>query len=171
VICSPRAFTAQEDRWHSEQRALRWADQVACDLVGALVRNHGARIVVSSTWRSGKADCDKVLGRYGLAEALHENWRTGFDDERLRGREIATWLMENGNPPYIILDDDSDMLPDQMPWLVSTCSLNGMMLADYDKADKLLAQAIEARRAETLEAAPSPDESAVPQGCAQGDLS
>jgi len=33
------------------------------------------------------------------------------------------------------------MLPDQMPWLVHTCPINGMMLADYDKADKLLAQA------------------------------
>lgn len=139
VICSPRAFVAQEGRWFGEHRALRWADQVACDLVRLLLEKHSAWLVVSSTWRGSRQQCDKVLGRYRLSRFLHADWRTGEDENRFRGNEIAEWLAEHGNPPFIILDDDSDMTPEQMPWLVNTCSMNGLMLMDYEKADKLLA--------------------------------
>jgi hypothetical protein len=142
VICSPRAYVAQAERWNGH-RAIRWADQVACDLVGCLLGKHGAKLVISSTWRRSKDECDKVLGRYGLVPYLHSDWRTGEDQAGIRGNEIAAWLAANGSPPFIILDDDSDMLPEQMPWLVNTCSLNGMMLADFEKADALLRRHLE----------------------------
>ena len=140
VICSPRAFTAQEEVWGRAHRALRWADPIACYLVRKLLVKHQAILVVSSTWRSSRDQCDRVLGFHDLLPFLHDDWRTGEDPERMRGREIAAWLAEHENPPFIILDDDADMLPEQMPWLVNTCPLNGLMLLDYDKADKLLAE-------------------------------
>lgn len=140
VICSPRAFLAQEEVWGSAQRALRWADPLACYLVRRLLVKHQAILVVSSTWRACRDQCDRVLGFHELIEFLHDDWRTGEDPERFRGHEIAAWLTEHDNPPFIILDDDSDMLPEQMPFLVNTCSMNGLMLADFDKADKLLAE-------------------------------
>lgn len=140
VICSPRAFTAQEGRWcGTEYRALRWADPIACDLVQRLASKHHAKVVVSSTWRSSRDQCDQILGRYRISKFLHRDWRTGEDKDRFRGREIDAWLETHGRPPFIILDDDSDMLPEQMPFLVNTCSMNGMMLSDFDKADKMLA--------------------------------
>ncbi len=138
VICSPRAFIAQEIRW-SDRRALRWADQVACDMVYRLLVKFQARLVISSTWRNMVDECNKVLGHYGLSPFLHDDWRTGNDDKRHRGTEIAAWLDKNGNPPFIILDDDSDMTEAQTPWLVLTDSLNGMMLHDFTKAEELLA--------------------------------
>ncbi len=140
VITSPRAFTAQEERWGRDNRELRWADPIACDLVGRLLAKHDAILVVSSTWRASLAQCSVILGRYDLDRYLHDDWRTGEDPQRHRGNEIQAWLDEHGSPPFIILDDDTDMTPEQMPWLVATCSINGMMLADYDKADKLLAE-------------------------------
>lgn len=139
VICSPRAFVAQEKRWQGMR--LRWADQVACDMVLKLLTDHDAILVVSSTWRASLAHCTEVLGRYRLERFLHDDWRTGRDPKGFRGHEIAAWLNEHGNPPYIILDDDSDFTPEQQPWHVHTCCMNGMMLADYEKANNLLAQA------------------------------
>jgi hypothetical protein len=138
VICSPRAYVAQEDRWLGDQWPLRWADQVACDLVTRLLTLHGAKLVISSTWRQMEGPCQKVLGRYGLARFLHSDWRTGEDEKRFRGAEIAAWLSANGNPPFIILDDDSDFTAEQLPWLVNTDSIEGMMLKDFEKADELL---------------------------------
>jgi hypothetical protein len=139
VICSPRAFTAQAERWQRPQRELRWADPVACDMVRLLLTKHQASLVISSTWRASREQCDVILGRYEMLPFLHDDWRTGEDPQRFRGNEIAEWLAAHGHPPFVILDDDADMLPEQMPWLVHTCSINGMMLADYGKADCLLA--------------------------------
>jgi hypothetical protein len=138
VICSPRAFVAQEDRWTGDQRWLRWADQVACDFVLRLLTRHSAKLVISSTWRHMEEPCRQVLGQYNLDRFLHGDWRTGEDKKRFRGNEIAAWLAANGSQPFIILDDDSDFTPEQMPWLVNTDSTEGMMLKDFDKADKLL---------------------------------
>jgi hypothetical protein len=37
-----------------------------------------------------------------------------------RGEEIEYWLQENWVDRYCIIDDDSDMLPEQMPYFVKT---------------------------------------------------
>ncbi len=76
VICSPRAFVGQADRW-THDRSLRWADQVACDMVHRLLSDHQASLVISSTWRHMEASCFEVLNRYDLTPFLHDDWRTG----------------------------------------------------------------------------------------------
>lgn len=139
VICSPRAHVAQAKRWVGpEYSALRWADPVACDLVLQLAEKHAAKIVVSSTWRGMETRCRQVLDRYKLSLHLHADWCTGYDPKRYRGNEVREWLDAHGNPPFVILDDDSDFDEDQRLFLVLTDGLNGMMLDKFDAADKLL---------------------------------
>lgn len=151
VICSPRAFTAQEKRWSGrEYHELRWADPVACDLVGRLAERFNCWIVVSSTWRSSLAACTKILGRYKLDKHLHDDWRTGKDPQSYRGKEVRTWLAEHGNPPYLILDDDSDFDADMSVNLVKTDGLEGMMLRHFAAAERHL-EAITARATQESE--------------------
>lgn len=137
VICSPRAYIAQEQRWHGNS-AIRWADPVACDLVLRLLEKHVAWLVISSTWRDIPDRCRIVLDRARLSLFLHDDWRTGRDEKGYRGNEVREWLSSHGNPPYIILDDDTDFDEDQRPNLIVTDSHNGMMLDEFEAADRLL---------------------------------
>lgn len=105
-----------------------------------LVAVTDAQIVMSSTWRLGGREDSGVrkLKRAGALDRLHKDWRTVdlpnriqngvlLPDQR-RGREIAEWL---GRHPevehYVILDDDSDMLPEQMPRFVQTSFDTGLL--------------------------------------------
>jgi hypothetical protein len=60
-----------------------------------------------------------------------------------RGDEIAAW-MENARVAffrvvrYVILDDDSDMLPEQLPFHVKTTNARGLQHADADRAIAIL---------------------------------
>lgn len=80
--------------------------------VNEVVSSTGARIVLSSSWRlDGKERMAEIFGAVGLP--------TDFDmtpvfRNRIRGEEIAAFLSEHPCDRYVIVDDDSDMLPGQM---------------------------------------------------------
>ncbi len=66
--------------------------------------------------------------------------RTGHDASRIRGREIAAWLAAHpAVTTYAIVDDDSDMLPEQMPRFVQTGYELGLEQAHADRLAALLA--------------------------------
>ncbi len=86
--------------------------------VAALVREFGAQVVVSSTWRV--ADCRPTLVEAGLpADCFHADWRTAIlpasrnaetgemlpAERARRGDEIAEHARRNGITKYLILDD------------------------------------------------------------------
>lgn len=106
---------------HTTARNGRAAlDEVAIRLIGGIVRTAGAKVVLSSTWRK-HADWED----YGPALDLPIIDRTpscsGF-----RGEEIAKWLLEHPEvESYAIIDDDSDMLPEQKSFFVHTSGLDG----------------------------------------------
>lgn len=145
VICSPRAHCAQQSRWHGEQRWLAWADPIACDLVKRLCDEHRARLVISSTWRTMVGPCNQVLGRYDLFEHLHNDWRTNeARAEQAAGSlsrpwEINDWLSRNGDPEFIILDDDSFAWDGRQldRWIQTDCQ-EGMSFAAFAKAEERL---------------------------------
>jgi hypothetical protein len=92
----------------------------------------GCRIVVSSTWRLNCATPDndgselgQKLGEHGLRNFLFRpSWRTPSGGQ-CRGEEIAAWLKAHPEiTDYMIIDDDSDMLPGQP--LVKTHGHDGM---------------------------------------------
>ena len=93
-------------------------DPAAMAVVAALVRDFGARIVVSSTWRVD--DCRATLVAGGLpGECFHPDWRTAIPDSSRdpetgamlaadragRGGEIAEHARRNGIARYLVLDD------------------------------------------------------------------
>jgi hypothetical protein len=113
---------------------------VRIGLVARLAREADAKIVVSSSWRTGRLENTvKLLTEAGagcLAPYItSETPRLGTGK---RGDEIAAWLAKQGDVEcYVILDDDSDMLPDQP--FVHTSMACGFGLDDYLDALAILA--------------------------------
>lgn len=112
-----------------------------------LVKNTGAKIVVSSTWRKQGLKTMKDLFRHRKIDAeiidvtpVLEPTSLLLYGNDIRGIEIENWL--SGHPQvenYVIIDDDSDMLPEQMSHFVQTDS--GIGLAEekaYEKALQIL---------------------------------
>lgn len=106
--------------------SLAMFDPVALGLLRAFCETSGAVLVLSSTWR------------------LHHSWREVGDALLLplvgqtprllgpRGKEIAHWLDQQPEPVrYAILDDDSDMLPSQMPYFVRVPGDNGFTWPEF----------------------------------------
>lgn len=97
---------------------VRGLDDFRVKLVSDLAIQHGAKIVISSTWREywSLPDLRTLLQKYGMDPKVeiidqtpksyeHVGW--GFGPKRgERGDDIALWLEQNGNPKcYLILDD------------------------------------------------------------------
>jgi hypothetical protein len=123
------------DCWERLRGSRHKIDREKVALLNEIVAETGCRIVVSSTWRigvgQGKGGCRDILRSYGLKARFRRDWRTPEirDDDHavpMRGTEIADWLSRNGSPPYAIVDDDSDMLPEQMPRFVQTTFQSGL---------------------------------------------
>lgn len=109
--------------WHSGNNRYLPPEKVA--LVREVCERSGCVVVVSSTWRFSDTTADQ-LRRVGLP--LHEDWRTPYKNDmrgsiimgQRRGVEIGRWLARHDVAAYAIVDDDSDMLLEQMPFFVKT---------------------------------------------------
>lgn len=118
------------------------------ELVGRLfrvVQATGCKIVLSSTWRNSEASVEELRDA-GIMDLCHEDWRTGIAPlkrqgciiiSRVRGTEIAEWLSRHPEvETYAIVDDDSDMLPNQRERFVQTSFHDGLL---DEHADRLIA--------------------------------
>lgn len=120
--------------------------------VAALVREFGARVVVSSTWRV--ADCRPTLIDAGLpADCFHSDWCTAIlptsrdpetgemlPAERAgRGGEIAEHAARNGITDYLILDD-VEVGPAHAGHHVRPDATHGLREADGVLARRLLSR-------------------------------
>ena len=140
VIQSPRYCVAiNETGW------LSAFEPAAMHMVRNLIRDAKAKIVISSSWRIGQKDSRELkqifrcCGFKEIATAFHEDWRTPEINGMTRGHEISDWLSKHPQVErYLILDDDSDMLPEQQSSFVQTDYQNGITLQNYDAARKML---------------------------------
>ena len=119
-------------------------DPIACDLVNRVLRECDAYIVMSSTHRQHFPDDGRKLENLqNYLAAL------GVDGHRLigwtprlgtpRGIEIKYWLDKNpGWERFVIVDDDSDMLPEQMEYFVKTDNAIGVTIQTYRKMRQIL---------------------------------
>ena len=140
VICLHSAYNASGQ--------TDWSDSACCDRVRALAERFGLRIVVSSSWRMHWERTMDLLHRRDLARFLHDIAPAtsfanrvspgGIELANVRGQEIENWLIENGHRPYLILDDDSDMLSHQFPRFVRCPTYEGFGTAEYIEAGRKL---------------------------------
>lgn len=100
----------------------------------------GSQIVLSSAWRGGedlerKLDASFVFVAWpkavdGMWQERIQTRHVDGSTKRLdgkRGEEIAEWLSRHPEVErYAIVDDDSDMLPEQLPFFVKTTFETGM---------------------------------------------
>ena len=94
-------------------------------------------IVVTSTWRS-KENYKECLINGGLREGIEILGRTPDFYDQPRGAEIQAYIDEHPEINYyIIIDDDSDMLPEQMSHFIQTDYKVGFNLNDFEKFEKI----------------------------------
>jgi hypothetical protein len=120
------------------------------DALNHILENTNAKIVVSSTWRmSGKKVIEDMFFERNMNLAYSEFFDITPDhaqpqpsglwlaDER--GAEIQAWL--DAHPEvtnYVIIDDQSDMLPSQMNNFVKVNQWHGLTMQDANNAIKIL---------------------------------
>lgn len=133
------------------QRILDDIDPKSVEHLNILVKNTGAKVVVSSTWRLGRTveQLQEILVRNGFeGEVIGKT-----DDLRprdgggyiLRGNEILKWLETHNEKhfgcdaiSYVIFDDDSDMLFWQKDNFIQTDPYCGLTPSDVWRATKIL---------------------------------
>lgn len=124
-----------EGRSHDEASAIANMDPNAVERIMRIVKETGAEIVVSSTWRFDDSICYK-LRFMGIPQIYGI---TPGTVKRYRGEEIKLWLDEHPEViDYVIIDDDNDMLDEQDSHLVQTSWLTGITDYDVEKAINIL---------------------------------
>ena len=128
VLNSSRTCLAFGDYPHGlDDASVAKFDPVSLRLVRNLCRAAGLVIVLSSAWRRIHKFSDvaaaldlPIVGATPMSE-------TGF-----RGGEIAEWLADHPEvSSWAIIDDDTDMLPGQLPRFVRTAGQDGMLWSDF----------------------------------------
>jgi hypothetical protein len=132
VVLNGRALWATGNNRHLPPVKIALIREV-CDRTGCV-------IVVSSTWRYSDTTAD-MLRHAGLP--LHADWRTDWRNDYVgslivgqrRGMEIFRWLAKHPDVSYAIIDDDSDMLPEQRDRFVQTKFEDGV---ERDHVERLV---------------------------------
>lgn len=100
--------------------ALWPLDPYMAFMVGKIQLDTGCEIVLSSSWRwseDGVAKVRKLVNLLDITPKINGS----------RGEQIQAWLDKHPEvTAYAILDDDSDMLPEQLPNFFQTTFDNGL---------------------------------------------
>jgi hypothetical protein len=76
---------------------------------------------------------------YGKTPTLERRKMSGLYEGVPRGKEINAWLSGQELPyNYVILDDNSDMLPDQKNNFINTSPFVGLTSHDAEEAIRIL---------------------------------
>ena len=120
--------TLTDENWNER----KWEPNLV-EMLKRIIKETGAEIVLSSTWRRIESYCDIIkndmkINYIGKTPVL---WKK-------RGIEIQTWLDENpGVEKFVILDDDSDMVH-LMDHLLQTDGEFGLTEEIADEAIEML---------------------------------
>lgn len=106
-------------------------DPACVERVNRILRETGAKLVVSSSWRS-MSDLKEIFEGVGLPTefdvtpyAIYIYSKYEYNDVNpmfWRGSEIKYYLNRHTPGRYVIIDDDCDMLDEQMDYFINTCS-------------------------------------------------
>ena len=131
VLCTHRTMTI-EHSWE-------W-DTVGIRMLNKLLEKYDYQLVLSSTWRYG-GNSSMLLRSHGFKN-IHKDDATPNIALEKRGVEIKAWL--DAHPEikhYAILDDDSDMLPEQKQFFVQTCGMNGYLIEHHTHLESIMKRA------------------------------
>lgn len=127
--------------------SLATLDPAKCDQLARIVRETGATVILSSTWRLFPGPARDKLVRWLMTRGViifsqTQDLTSEFGHSMIRGHEIARWMADHAtkfpNPRFVILDDDSDMNKDQFPFFVQTSMKTGLTADLADKAISIL---------------------------------
>lgn len=122
---------------------------ISVQAVEWLIENADAHIVVSSSWRQGltleglRDVLEHDFGSRVIAERVIDKTKN-TDIHEMRGHQIKHWIDFRAKElgieveKYVILDDDSDMLPKQKKHFVQTNLDSGFTVKDCEKAIEIL---------------------------------
>jgi hypothetical protein len=121
------------------------ASPVAVAALNRILREAGAQIVVSSSWRKfGRRYLDRCFARWKVQSPIFSMTPDMSRQQRVisigapRWLEIDTWLRTTGTPrKFVILDDEHDMGPLQ-PYLIQSTFQQGLTEELADKAIAML---------------------------------
>ena len=123
-------FKSEHYRKHQENWEKSMFDPECVARVNRILEATGAKLVVSSSWRSMK-DLKEIFEGVGLptdfditphADRIYSREEYAYDSPVFwRGNEIKYYLDRHPADNYVILDDDSDMLPHQIKHFIRTC--------------------------------------------------
>jgi phosphoserine phosphatase len=127
-------------------RNNRYIPPEAVALLNEVCKRTGCIVVISSTWRIVEPFVRGMLKKAGFSGEFAKDWKTphgvmvgSLQLSERRGHEIADWL---GRHPeverYAIIDDDSDMLPEQRPFFVQTHFNDGIQPEHVERLVKVL---------------------------------
>lgn len=121
-----------QDTFTKDPNAHFPIDKYMAFMVGKIQLDTDCKVVLSSSWRHHQESVKFINDR--VVNLLDITGDEGYDNTRQdgaancqRGREIKVWL--DAHPEvtkYAILDDDSDMLPEQLPNFFKTSWLTGL---------------------------------------------
>lgn len=116
-------------------------DPVCVSLICQLCEDLDAKIVITSSWRTGSLQSTMQelqhykaltpLLRHVIGETPYRD-RTAQSDNVHRGIEIKYWIesFEEDIDEYVIIDDDTDFLNGQLPYLVNVNPTYGFTIVD-----------------------------------------
>lgn len=112
-------------------------DPKAVERLNKITNTTGAKIIVSSSWRSD-SNLQEIFNLVGIKEPIYSI--TPFMKERHRGSEIQEWLNKQTEPyRYVILDDDTDILDCQLPYFIQSDWMKwGLSDGDVEQAIHIL---------------------------------
>lgn len=123
MICN---YNHPDDERVNHFQAIQWVSEF-CEKY-----NYG--IVISSTWRRYRWNCEDILYDSGLRADVKVVGFTPILEGQERGDEITAWLNEHPEVEnYLIFDDDSDMGIHLDKLVKCNCHI-GFMLPQYDEA-------------------------------------
>lgn len=126
------------------QNDIRQLDRAAIERLNEIIRQTGAKIVVSSTWRMWyrTPGLQLVLSSYGLQGDVID--RTWLSPSRYRAHEIRKWLEETSLKveSFVAIDDDSGDMVEVADRLVKTSCLTGLLDEHIERAVEILRRPI-----------------------------
>ena len=127
---------------------LSMIDDRAIANLNRIIEETGCKVVLSSSWRSC-VEAENTLTeyllklkgfKYELYDVTPRLWDKEFGTQR--GEEIQSWVNKESEKheieSYVILDDDSDMLPEQMNNFIHVDGQVGLIDRDVVAAIEIL---------------------------------